>query len=143
MLICCNREHFFLIFLSPSKGWSLRLYPNPVPKARARFRMGTRLLEPRFFVHTRELKLHKQTWRPKGRVSSCLCFVLEIWIKIAVFRRLLVLGWWIKITRIFLSASKVCRSFQVWKRSNFSYASSYFSCATVWKCSVLTTDLLG
>ena len=54
---------------------------------------------------------------------SCLCFVLEIWIKIAVFRRLPVLGWWIKISRIFLSARKqefqAMEAFQVWKRSNF------------------------
>ena len=78
----------------------------------------------------------------EGANFSCLCFVLEIWIKIAVFRRLPLLGWWIKTARVFLSARKLCRSFQVWKRSNFSYASSYFSCVTVWKCSVLTADLL-
>ena len=53
--------------------------------------------------------------------------------KMAVFRRLLLLGWWTKIARIFLSARKLCRSFLVWKRSKFSYASyaCYFSCVTV------------
>ena len=71
---------------------------------------------------------------------SCLCFVLEIWIKIAVFRCLPVLGWWIKMARIFLSV-------QVWERSKFPthhlIVSILCNCEEMFRSKKKLADLLG
>ena len=104
---------------------------------------GDAIASTQILVHTREhVNLINKYGGRRGKFLLSLLCSRDL-DKNRVFSRLPVLGWWIKIARIFLSARKLCRTFQVWKRSNFTYASSYFSCATVWKCSVPTADLLG
>ena len=72
---------------------------------------------------------------------SCFCFVLEIWIKQDKNSSVQISSCIRMVDKKIKDFFNFCISFQVWKRSNFSYASSYFSYATGWKCSLLTADL--